>query len=48
MNTPSFRLAECEAIITNGIRSFYESGKALQEIREERLYKESGYSAFDE
>lgn len=48
MSSPSFRLAECEAVITQGIRSFYETGKALQEIRDQRLYKETGHSSFEE
>jgi hypothetical protein len=47
MNSPSFRLAECEAVITQGIRSFYETGKALQEIRENHLYKESDFETFE-
>lgn len=44
----NFRLAECEAKVTAGLRSFYEAGKALFEIRENELYKSAGYSAFDE
>lgn len=49
MNSPSFRLAECEAIIVTGLKSFYEVGKALMEIRNDKLYLEPGaYETFDE
>lgn len=44
----NLRLAELESKIYNGIKGFYEAGKALNEIRDLELYKESGYSAFKE
>lgn len=44
----NFRLAECEAKITNGLRSFYEAGKALCEIRDKQLYKSTGYGTFED
>lgn len=48
MNSPSFRLAECEALITQGIKSHYEAGKALIEIRDNKLFIESGYESFED
>ena len=42
------RLADCEAKIYNGIKGFYEAGKALIVIREEELYLQSGYSGFED
>lgn len=32
-------LAECETIVTNGIRSFVDVGNALRTIRDQRLYR---------
>jgi len=34
------QLAECEAVIERGLRSFFEVGAALARIRDERLYRE--------
>lgn len=42
------RLAECEAKIYNGIKGFYEAGKALLEIKDGQLYKEVGYESFED
>ena len=35
------RLQELESIVENGLQTFYEVGKALEEIREQQLYRES-------
>ena len=35
------RLQELESIVENGLQIFYEVGKALDEIREQKLYRES-------
>lgn len=40
------RLQELESIVENGLQTFYEVGKALDEIREQKLYRES-HKAFD-
>lgn len=47
-NTNHLRLAECEAKIYNGIKGFYEAGKSLLAIKEERLYKEAGHETFED
>lgn len=39
-------LAECEAVIERGLRSFVEVGEALLRIRDERLYRE-GFETFE-
>ena len=41
------RLAELETVIESGIRTFVDVGRALLEIRDSRLYRES-YPTFDE
>jgi hypothetical protein len=41
------RLTELEKIIEGGLQTFYEVGKALNEIRESKLYKEN-YKTFDD
>jgi hypothetical protein len=35
------RLETCEAVIAQGLRTFYEVGSALLEIRQNRLYRET-------
>jgi len=40
-------LAQNEEIITRGQRTFIEVGNALMEIREQRQYKDAGYTDFD-
>lgn len=44
---PARSLSENEEIITRGQRTFIEVGNALMEIREQRQYKDAGYSDFD-
>lgn len=39
--TEQRRLEELEAIVEQGLQTFYEVGKALDEIRENRLYRET-------
>ena len=34
-------LAECEAVITRGVRGYVEAGEALRTIRDARLYRET-------
>ena len=41
------RLAELEAIVERGQKTFLEVGRALREIRDGRLYKKN-YSTFEE
>lgn len=41
-------LAELEAIIDRGKQTFVEVGNALTEIRERKLYRESGYGTFED
>ena len=38
------RLEQCEAIIERGLQTFYEVGKALQEIRDAKLYRDTHQS----
>ena len=45
---PQRTLAECEAVIKRGIGTFVEVGEALLEIRDRRLYRESGYTTWDD
>ncbi len=45
-NSEEMQLAECEAAITTGMKSFYYVGEALLRIRESRLYKVSGFTSF--
>lgn len=40
-------LAELEALIQGGLRTFIEVGRALLEIRDRRLYRDAGYTEFD-
>ncbi|HEY9852349.1 MAG TPA: hypothetical protein V6D28_22950 [Leptolyngbyaceae cyanobacterium] len=40
------RLTELETVIEQGLQTFYEVGKALDEIREKRLYRET-HKTFD-
>ncbi len=39
--TEQVRLQKLESIVENGLQTFYEVGKALDEIREQKLYRES-------
>ncbi|MCL1466402.1 MICOS complex subunit MIC60 [Argonema galeatum] len=39
--TERLRLEELEAIVQQGLQTFYEVGKALDEIRENKLYRET-------
>ena len=43
---PTLRLADLEAVIERGQRTFVEVGEALAEIREQRLYRET-HETFD-
>lgn len=45
-NRPDDRLLRLEEVIERGLKTFIEVGKALQEIRDSRLYLH-GYSTFD-
>jgi hypothetical protein len=47
-NSEEMQLAECEAAITAGMKTFFFVGEALFKIRENRLYKVSGYSSFED
>jgi hypothetical protein len=40
-------LAHLEGVIERGLQTFIEVGEALLRIREERLYREAGYSSFE-
>lgn len=40
------RLAECERAIDKGLHTFIEVGRALMEIRDQRLYR-AGYKSFE-
>ena len=44
--TERARLEELESIVEKGLQTFYEVGKALDEIREQKLYRES-HKTFD-
>ena len=39
--TEQARLQELESIVDHGLQTFYEVGKALDEIREQKLYRET-------
>ena len=39
--TEKARLDELETVIERGLQTFYEVGKALEEIREQKLYRET-------
>jgi hypothetical protein len=41
------RMNELEAVITRGLRAFFEAGQALGEIREKRLYRRT-HDTFEE
>lgn len=42
------RISELESVIERGIPAFLEVGAALQEISEQRLYREQGFKTFKE
>lgn len=42
------KLEELEAVIERGLETFIEVGQALKEIRDNRLYKEIGYTRFED
>jgi hypothetical protein len=42
------RLAELEVIIERALQTYFEIGKALHEIREERLYRVRGLGTFED
>jgi hypothetical protein len=50
MNEPaeSRTLQQLEAVIESGLRTFVEVGVALMEIRERRLYREQGFTTFED
>lgn len=41
-------LAENEVIISRGLLNFVETGRALQQIRDEKQYKDAGFKSFDD
>jgi phage N-6-adenine-methyltransferase len=43
-----YTLAECEVTIERGLETFVEVGQALAAIRDGRLYRESGYTRFED
>lgn len=45
---PVDRLSALEGIIDKSQRSFYELGRALKEIRDNRLYRTAAFNTFDE
>jgi hypothetical protein len=45
---PARTLTDLEGVIERGLQTFIEVGEALLEIRERRLYRESGYTEFDD
>lgn len=45
---PDAALVECEAVIERGLKSFVEVGQALARIRDEDLYKQLGYTRFED
>jgi hypothetical protein len=45
--TPAHSLDELERIVNKGLGTFIEVGLALVEIRDRRLYREAGYTAFE-
>lgn len=51
MNEPDqlalFTFDQLEAVIERGLKTFVEVGQALMRIRDERLYRQRGYSDFD-
>lgn len=47
-NVQTGRLAALETIIENGMRTFIEVGTALLEIRDRRLYREQGFTTFED
>jgi hypothetical protein len=44
---PNERLAVLEATIERGLQTFIEVGKALLEIRDDRLYRQQGFTTFE-
>lgn len=47
-NLQAAHLKACESIIEAGQRTFVEVGQALAKIREHRLFREAGFSSFDD
>ncbi len=47
-NSEQLTLAECEAIITKGVKGFYEIGKALSVINIHKLYRHAGHETFED
>lgn len=45
---PDAALVECEAVIERGLKSFVEVGQALARIKDEDLYKQLGYTRFED
>ncbi len=51
MNEPPCRqdrLSELESVLETNQRSFYQVGRALREIRDDRLYERFGFSRFED
>lgn len=48
VNLKRAELHACEDIIERGQQTFVEVGRALARIRDERLYREGGYTSFDD
>ncbi len=46
--SPATRLDELEGVIRYGLKTFVEVGNALKEIAAQKLYREQGYSTFEE
>ena len=44
----SERLSELESVIEHGLKTYVEVGKALDEIREGKLYRQQGFGTFEE
>lgn len=42
------QLRACESVIERGQQTFVEVGQALARIRDERLFREDGYTSFDD
>jgi len=42
------KLVRCEEIVDKGVRNMLDAAEALKEIRDNRLYRERGYSSFDQ
>ena len=48
MNQPMLALEQLEAVVDRGLASFVEVGQALLAIRDNGLYKQRGYSRFED